>query len=93
MADERGPENLEAIAFQLLLHTMTGMERDLKSIASLLQQVITQLETQQKEPEMDVARYADLYPEMAEAEDVRAADALPPLPPPPRWRRWLRKER
>jgi hypothetical protein len=81
------------MAFQLVLQKVTGMERDLKSIVSLLQKVITQLEVKQTEAEVPMATYEQLYPEMAEvAEDVRAADVLPPLPPPRRWYRWFLKK-
>jgi len=85
------------MAFQLLLQKVTGLERSLQSMTSLLTKIVGQLEAQTKQPEIEIASYTDLYPELPQDEslekpDVQAADPLPPLPAPRGWRRWFYKE-
>jgi hypothetical protein len=94
-----GPDSLEGLAFQLILQKLTTLERAMASMPPLLKKIIDHLEAQTKQPEVEMASYAQLYPELPQDEaspptlpDVRAADALPPLPPPGRWWRWFLKE-
>ena len=95
-----GPDSLEGMAFQLLLQKVTGLERAMQSIPPLLKKIIDQLEAQAKQPDVQVATYAQLYPELEEAvvvqetgPDVPPAAPLPERPRPPRgfWR-WFVKE-
>ena len=45
MADEHeGPDGLESMAFQVLLHKMTGLEHAMQSLPPLLKKIIDQLE-------------------------------------------------
>jgi hypothetical protein len=67
------PEHVEAIAFQLLLQKITGLERSLASLPPLLKKIIDHLEAQHAQPEVPVATYAQLYPELQETD----ADAMP----------------
>lgn len=95
MADSpTDPRSVEALAFELLLQKVTGLERSMASIPPLLKKIIDHLEAQGKQPEVPVATYAQLYPgldDTPETEDVQAADVLPPLPPPRRWWAWFLK--
>jgi hypothetical protein len=72
-------DSVESMAFQLLLQKVTGLERAMASIPPLLKKIIDQLETQAKQPDVEVATYAQLYPETLEdePETVQAADPLP----------------
>jgi len=88
-----GPDNLEGIAFQLVLQKLGTLEQNTKSIVALLQKVITQLEVGQTETEVPMASYAQLYPEIAEVEaDAPAADAVAPAPPARPWYHWFLKK-
>lgn len=103
MADS--PDDLrsvEAMAFTVLLKRMDaleqsvkGLEAAMKSMPLLLKKIIDHLEAQTHQPEVPIASYAQLYPEIQDAEepdDVQAADPLPPLPPPRRWWVWFMRE-
>jgi hypothetical protein len=70
-----GPDGLEAMAFELLLHKVTGLERAMQSIPPLLKKIIDQLEAQTKQPDVPVATYAQLYPELQEEEPEGTATA------------------
>jgi hypothetical protein len=91
------PDALETIAFQLILQKLQTLEQAMKAMPPLLKKIVDQLEAQTKHPEVEVASYAALYPEVAEDEeapalpDVRAADALPHRVP-RRWWRWFVRE-
>ena len=94
-----GPDSLEGMAFQLILHKLTTLERAMASMPPLLKKIVDQLEAQGTQPEVEVASYADLYPELPQDEaaaptlpDVCAPDVRPPLPLPGRWWRWFLKE-
>jgi hypothetical protein len=67
-----GPDSLEGMAFQLLLQKVTGLERAMQSIPPLLKKIIDQLEAQTTQPDVEVATYAQLYPEL-EGETPEAA--------------------
>jgi len=88
-------EGIEAMAFQLLLQKVVGLERSLQSIPPLLAKIIAHLEAQTAQPEVPVATYAQLYPEL-DAEDTE--DEAPPetvVPMPGRSRRvwhWFTRE-
>jgi hypothetical protein len=75
-----GPDGLESMAFQLLLHKITGLEHAMQSLPPLLKKIIDQLEAQHKQPEVPIATYAQLYPEWQE-EDAEAQ--VPPEQPVP----------
>jgi len=101
MAEDRdGPDSIESMAFQLLLQKMTSLERAMESLPPLLKKIIDQLEAQTKQPDVEVATYAQLYPELEEpatlaesGPEVPSAAPLPERPRPPRgWRRWFVRE-
>ena len=99
MAEPHGhADSTEAMAFQLLLQKITGLERAMQGIPPLLAKIIAHLEAQQAKPEVPVASYAALYPEIAAPEPVAADEEAPPChcPLPGRthgrlWR-WLHRE-
>jgi hypothetical protein len=65
MADtDKGPDSLEGMAFQLLLQKVTNLERAMQGIPPLLKKIVDQLEAQTKQPDVEVATYAQLYPEL-----------------------------
>ena len=92
----KGPDGLETMAFQLLLHKVTSLEQAVHSLPPLLKKIIDQLEAQVKQPDVPIATYAALYPEFQEkasaCEEVIdvVAPAAPKAPPAPqaRWRFW-----
>jgi hypothetical protein len=101
MPDPHEPsESLEAMAFQLVLQKLTTLEHALQRIPPLLTKIIAHLEAQTPQAEVEIATYAQLYPEMQEAADSApvpeaAAEQTPALPAPrPRARlwRWFLKE-
>jgi hypothetical protein len=105
MADAPGsPEGLEAMAFQILLQKVTALEHAVQSLPPLLAKIIAHLEAQAKQPEVPIATYAQLYPELQEeapgeeaAEETGAVMDVPPVVadrPRRRWRiwRWFVKE-
>ena len=59
-----GPDGLESMAFQLLLHKITNLERVMQGIPPLLHKIVTHLEAQTQHPEVPMATYAQLYPEV-----------------------------
>ena len=94
-----GPDSLEGMAFQLLLHKVTGVEQAMRAIPPLLTKIIAQLEAQATQPDVPVASYAQLYPQLqegtAESGDVIEVPAeTPPVPQGKRRRvwRWFTKE-
>jgi hypothetical protein len=84
-----GPDNLEGMAFQLIVYKLTSLERAMQAIPPLLKKIVDQLEAQTKQSEVPMATYADLYPEVAAIEE-QAHAAPPPVPPlrPLRRRLW-----
>jgi hypothetical protein len=65
MAEAPGsPDGIEAMAFQLLLHKVTTLEHAVQSLPPLLAKIIAHLEAQGKQPEVPIATYAQLYPEL-----------------------------
>jgi hypothetical protein len=92
-------DGLEAMAFQLLLHKLTSVEQAMHAIPPLLTKIIDQLEAQAKQPDVPVASYSQLYPQLqegtAESGDVIEVHAeTPPVPQGKRRRvwRWFTKE-
>ena len=81
MADEHeGPDGLESMAFQLLLHKMTGLEHAMQSLPPLLKKIIDQLEAQTKQPDVPIATYAQLYPELQEQGPEKETPTEPDAP-------------
>jgi hypothetical protein len=99
-APEPTPDRLEAMAFQLVLHKLMGVEQTMQGMLPLLQKIVNHLEAQNQRPEVEIATYGQLYPEVQEVPDgttvPEAAEALMPALPPPRPRprlwRWFLKE-
>jgi hypothetical protein len=95
-----GPDSLESMAFQLLLQKVTALERAMQSIPPLLKKIIEQLEAQAKQPDVEVATYAQLYPELQDEDpeaETEAPTAVPggvPAPPicPRRFWHWFMRE-
>jgi hypothetical protein len=96
-----GPDSLEGMAFQLILQKLVGLERALQGIPPLLQKIVTHLEAQTQQPDVPIATYAQLYPELQEADEAQesAAQTTPettaPVPPDARTRRlwqWFLRE-
>jgi hypothetical protein len=82
MAEAPGsPDGLEAMAFQLLLHKVTNLEHAVQSLPPLLAKIIAHLEAQAKQPEVPIATYAQLYPELQEeaAEETGAVMEVTPM--------------
>ena len=95
----QGPDGLESMAFQLILHKLTSLEQAMHAIPPLLKKIIDQLEAQATQPDVPIATYAQLYPELhegaSEAEEV--IDVVAETPPLPQARRrrflgWFLKE-
>ena len=92
----QGPDGLESMAFQLILHKLTSLEQAMHAIPPLLKKIIDQLEAQATQPDVPIATYAQLYPELhegaSETEDLIevVAAPVPEAPPVPqaRWRFW-----
>ena len=102
----KGPDGLETMAFQLLLHKVTSLEQAVHSLPPLLKKIIDHLEAQAKQPDVPIATYEQLYAKYLEAPEEDADAEAPAAPvsevtaaPPPqshqRWRvwRWFVKER
>jgi hypothetical protein len=68
-----GPDSLEGLAFQLILHKLVSVERAMQGIPPLLKKIVDQLEAQTKQPEVPIATYAQLYPELPQ-ETAEGAD-------------------
>ena len=64
-----GPDGLESMAFQLLLHKITSLERAMQGIPPLLKKIVDHLEAQTQQPDVPIATYAQLYPELPKDED------------------------
>ena len=99
-----GPDGLEGLAFQLILHKLLSLERALQGIPPLLQKIVTHLEAQTQQPEVPIATYAQLYPELHEdgAEEQAPVEqgtpdaatdsaAAPPVRPRRFWRWFVRE--
>ncbi len=89
----QGPDGLESMAFQLILHKLTSLEQAMHAIPPLLKKIIDQLEAQATQPDVPIATYAQLYPELhegaSETEDLIEVVAAPvPEAPPVRQARW-----
>jgi hypothetical protein len=88
------------MALQLVLHKLTTLEHALQGIPPLLAKIIAHLEAQTQRPDVDIATYAQLYPEVQEAADVApeaeaeetVVPALPAHRPRSRLWRWFLKE-
>ena len=98
-APPEGPDGLEAMAFQLLLHKITSLEQAVHRLPPLLKKIIDQLEAQGTQPDVPVATYAQLYPELQEEapEDAEVIDLVATPAPVPQERRrrfwhWFLKE-
>ena len=95
------PDGTEAMAFEVILHKLTSVEQAMRAIPPLLHKIITQLEAQAKQPDVPVASYTQLYPQLQEGTaenddviEVAAAETSPPVPQDKRRRlwRWFTKE-
>jgi len=89
----KGPDGLEAMAFQLLLQKVTSLEQAVHRLPPLLKKIIDQLEAQATQPDVPIATYVQLYPELhegaSETEDLIEVVAAPvPEAPPVRQARW-----
>jgi len=87
-----GPDSLEGMAFQLILHKLGSLERAMQALPPLLAKIVDQLEAQTRHPEVPIATYAQLYPDLPTADG--AAAQTPTANPAPRRRlwRWFMKE-
>ena len=72
-----GPDGLESMAFQLLLHKITSLERAMQGIPPLLKKIVDHLEAQTQQPDVPIATYAQLYPELPKDEDDGHPDETP----------------
>ena len=70
-----GPDSLEGMAFQLILQKLGSLERAMQATVPLLKKIIDHLEAQTAQPDVEVATYAQLYPEVAEADETAEAPA------------------
>jgi hypothetical protein len=97
---DEGPKDqdvLETMAFQILLHKVTGLEQAVQALPPLLKKIIDYLEAQSKPPEVPVASYAQLYPALEKAETSAPMAAVAQAVPVSRARRrrmwqWFVKE-
>jgi hypothetical protein len=92
------------MAFQLLLHKITSLERAMQGIPPLLKKIVDHLEAQTQQPDVPMATYAQLYPELqdegGEGQETEAKDAsqaveagvAPQRGKPRRFWRWFLKE-
>jgi len=96
-----GPDGLEGLAFQLILQKLLSLERAMQGIPPLLQKIVTHLEAQTQHPEVPIATYAQLYPELQDeraaqaTEEQKATETAEPAPTVPHTRRlwqWFLKE-
>jgi hypothetical protein len=72
-----GPDGLEGLAFQLILHKLLTLERAMQGTVPLLQKIVAHLEAQTQQPEVPIATYAQLYPELSKDEDDGHPDETP----------------
>jgi hypothetical protein len=72
-----GPDGLESMAFQLLLHKITNLERAMQGIPPLLKKIVDHLEAQTQQPDVPMATYAQLYPELPQGADEAQPDTTP----------------
>jgi len=96
-----GPDGLEGLAFQLILQKLLSLERALQGIPPLLQKIVTHLEAQTQQPEVPIATYAQLYPELHDEHDdhgsteqttTETVEPAPTVPHPRRLWQWFLKE-
>jgi hypothetical protein len=96
-----GPESLEGLALQLILHKLMSLERAMQGIPPLLHKIVTHLEAQTQQPEVPIATYADLYPELQSEQEAQGTteqttpETAEPVPTRPRRRRvwqWFLRE-
>ena len=94
-------ESLEGLAFQLILQKLVGLERSLQSIPPLLAKIVTHLEAQTQQPEVPIATYTQLYPELQDEREgqgtaeQQTTETVAPVPTVPHKRRlwqWFLKE-
>jgi hypothetical protein len=64
-----GPDGLEGLAFQLILHKLMSLERAMQGIPPLLKKIVDHLEAQTTQPDVPIATYAQLYPELPKDKD------------------------
>jgi hypothetical protein len=64
-----GPESLEGLAFQLILQKLVSLERAIQGIPPLLGKIVAHLEAQTQQPDVPIATYAQLYPELQEEQE------------------------
>jgi hypothetical protein len=64
-----GPDGLEGLAFQLILQKLMSLERAMQGIPPLLKKIVDHLEAQTTQPDVPIATYAQLYPELPKDED------------------------
>ena len=69
-----GPDGLEGLAFQLILHKLLTLERAMQGTVPLLQKIVAHLEAQTQQPEVPIATYAQLYPELPQDEGAGQVD-------------------
>jgi len=102
MAEQPEPDGLEAMALQLVLSKLGGLEQKLSGVEQAVQQtvpllgkIVAQLEALNKKPDVPVATYAQLYSELQEDEapepPAPVVDVVPSVPAvsPGRLRRWF----
>lgn len=91
----------EALAFQVLLQKLIALEQAVSALPPLLKKIIDHLEAQSQQPEVPVATYAQLYPDLQDAayeeegDDAPTTTEAPLLPAPIRPRRfwhWFMRE-
>lgn len=81
-APDEKPEVVEAMAFQLILHKLAGIEDAMDKLPPLLEKIIAHLEAQAKQPEVEVASYGQLFPGLlVEGEVAPAVEAKAVQPP------------
>src|SRR5437870_12976436 len=96
-----GPDGLEGLAFQLILQKLMSLERAMQGIPPLLHKIVTHLEPQTQQPEVPIATYAQLYPELQDdrqkpgpeqQQTTETAEHAPRQPHTRRMRQWLPKQ-
>jgi len=87
---------IETMAFQILLHKVTGLEQAVQALPPLLKKIIEHLEAESKKPEVPVASYAQLYPALEVEATAPIEEIAATVPVPPARRRrvlgWFLKE-